>query len=183
MSCANVAQVAATDSPNSGRPTTQDGGSGGPLAMARRMAAPRRSAFSARVAPTITTGASMITVIRVTIAVAARLRRPPSQPVTRRKSGHIAAHRIAAQTMAVRNGCSTRKQPTSRTARTTSVSALSMRSADFIGARRRATARRRGPAAQCLMKGATVPACFFCCLIAFFSFDVCCAFFLLSFGG
>jgi len=42
---------------------------------------------------------------------------------------------------------------------------------------------RVGPAPQCLMKGAAAPACFFCCLIVFFSFGVCCGFFLLAFGG
>ena len=33
------------------------------------------------------------------------------------------------------------------------------------------------------MNGAASLACFFCCLIVFFSFGVCCDFFLLSFGG
>ena len=46
-----------------------------------------------------------------------------------------------------------------------------------------APARRRGPALQVLMRGAASPACFFCCFMAFFSFGVCCGFFLLSFGG
>ena len=46
----------------------------------------------------------------------------------------------------------------------------------------RVQADRRGRS-QCLMKGAVSPACFFCCLIVFFSFGVCCGFFLLSFGG
>ena len=34
-----------------------------------------------------------------------------------------------------------------------------------------------------LMNGAWSPACFFCCLIDFFSLAVCCAFFLFCFGG
>jgi uncharacterized membrane protein YjjP (DUF1212 family) len=33
------------------------------------------------------------------------------------------------------------------------------------------------------MKGAASLACFFCCFIVFFSFGVCCGFFLLVFGG
>jgi hypothetical protein len=33
------------------------------------------------------------------------------------------------------------------------------------------------------MKGAASLACFFCCLIVFFSFGVCCGFFLFAFGG
>ena len=44
-------------------------------------------------------------------------------------------------------------------------------------------ARRRGSARQVLMNGTASLACFFCCLMAFFSFGVCCGFFLLSFGG
>jgi hypothetical protein len=39
------------------------------------------------------------------------------------------------------------------------------------------------PATQRLTKGAASLACFFCCLIAFFSFGVDCGFFLLCFGG
>lgn len=31
--------------------------------------------------------------------------------------------------------------------------------------------------------GTASPACFFCCLIAFFSFAVCCGFFFCCFGG
>ncbi len=58
-----------------------------------------------------------------------------------------------------------------------------------IGARRADAARRIGktpryrPARQRLMKGAASVACFFCCFIVFFSFGVCCGFFLLCFGG
>jgi hypothetical protein len=40
-----------------------------------------------------------------------------------------------------------------------------------------------GSEPQCLMKGAASFACFFCCLIDFFSLAVCTAFFLLVFGG
>src|SRR6476646_1060530 len=43
--------------------------------------------------------------------------------------------------------------------------------------------RQREPGPQCLMKGTVSPMCFFCCLSDFFSFGVCCGFFLLCFGG
>jgi hypothetical protein len=36
---------------------------------------------------------------------------------------------------------------------------------------------------HCLMNGSRSLACFFCCLINFFSLAVCCGFFLFSFGG
>jgi hypothetical protein len=39
------------------------------------------------------------------------------------------------------------------------------------------------PATQRFINGTASLACFFCCLIVFFSFGVCCGFFLFSFGG
>jgi hypothetical protein len=79
--------------------------------------------LSAIVAPTTMKGASINSASSTTIADAATASRSCRRAARRRYSGHVVVQRIAAQTSAVMNGCSTKKQPTISIASTASVSA------------------------------------------------------------
>ena len=94
--------------------------------MTPRKNADIRSAFSASVTPAMKNGATTTVRMSSVITVAAAPGRPLRRTI-QSKTGHVVAARIAAHTIADRNGCSTRYTPPTSTASTTSVMIRSIR--------------------------------------------------------
>ncbi len=115
--CANLCQYAARLSPNTGSPTTQCGGAGGPCSRTLVVTVIRLLTLSANVARMMTNGATRTRATDNVIKAAARPLRPPTARSHHSYKGHVEKHRTAAHSRADMKGQRTIAQPSASSRR------------------------------------------------------------------